>query len=546
MITTRSEKDVQAFHDLMDKYREPLTRYIKKTMGRSDLEEDVLQEVFTSAWESFHKAHGKETMRAWIFVIAANACKKVRRETFANTRRLKDLHQENRALINAFYESQQPDKIVMDKEQLHGMLNALDSLPAKLQIIFHDRYVEDKSALEIASEHKMSKRAVNKALAKIRRIVSDKTRNFLIAFLAFRLLHSGNTNAWDNTSARFQVADSLSNITPAAVETVADNAPQATETATVSAGTAASVVGSMATSVLMATVMPFLWLMSALIGGQVCGLAFVYNAPTIQIRRWLVRQLFYCYCGITAFFVYFLSIQSLILTKLEWQHDTHRMTFLACLVIFMLGMAYCHRTRKTYQKIRNDTRLFFFCTATQLSRFIHRGFIITSIVLVLALLPFLITIVITDYQNNLNMQQSDKNLFIITFFMATGCVWLYTHVSMFFLFRYFIAISQDSPATPSIRIPRMMAYFPGAHSVLRESAYIMAFAVLTLAPSLLHLVLVNTRPFGAAAELVCFSLCWLGILVGNTKRPQYRWYLIIPAFIVIVLMMIVLRSAIYE
>ncbi|WP_307795502.1 sigma-70 family RNA polymerase sigma factor [Actinacidiphila acididurans] len=64
----RDEDDVQ---DAWDRYGGELFGFVLKALGDRQLAEDVVQEVFVRAWQSFDPA--RASLRTWLFAIARNA-----------------------------------------------------------------------------------------------------------------------------------------------------------------------------------------------------------------------------------------------------------------------------------------------------------------------------------------------------------------------------------------------------------------------------------------------------------------------------------------
>ncbi len=91
---------------------------------------------------------------------------------------------------------------------------------------------------------------------------------------------------------------------PDRIEALAQKAITSYMAAPVAAGGISSVLGaalSLCFHILGNIVAPFAWLTFFLIGGRVFGKDSIDKAPTLHVRRWIVRQMALCYCGITLF-----------------------------------------------------------------------------------------------------------------------------------------------------------------------------------------------------------------------------------------------------
>ena len=332
---------------------------------------------------------------------------------------------------------------------------------------------------------------------------------------------------------------SFPEIAPVILETATNNASQITETTTIGTGAAATAVSSMP-SILMAVAMPFVWVMSVLLGGQACGLALVYHTPTIPLRRWLVKHLFYCYCAIVIAPFVFLT-GGWMMYHVHGFESRSIFTFVYNTCLILTVFVYLLVTNRKYRKIWNG-KITVITHFESLNQLIRKGFVGLAVILLVFFLIFVKMSILPSYQVSAASGEYDKCVFIaVTAFALIG-VMTCIHTSMFFLFRYYLTISTDDSAVYSAPTKKDSL----SYCLLWEIAYMTIFVILTLTPSLLHLFLKNTRPVCAIMELVGFSLCWGVVLSLNLKKPGYRWRLIISVFIVLVTIMATLRLTIYE
>lgn len=66
--------DERSFEQLVDRYREPLTAYVRSRVGDVGLSEDIAQEIFISALRSIRATERPIVFKPWIYAIARNAC----------------------------------------------------------------------------------------------------------------------------------------------------------------------------------------------------------------------------------------------------------------------------------------------------------------------------------------------------------------------------------------------------------------------------------------------------------------------------------------
>lgn len=66
--------DAESFAELYRSYRLPLTRYCKRIVGRQDLAEESVQEVFLRAYRARDRYKPTARFSTWIYRIARNYC----------------------------------------------------------------------------------------------------------------------------------------------------------------------------------------------------------------------------------------------------------------------------------------------------------------------------------------------------------------------------------------------------------------------------------------------------------------------------------------
>ena len=72
--------DEQAFASLLERYRDPVSRLVRSSLGpRSLWAEDVVQEVFVQVHRSAPTYEGRSSFRTWLYGIVVNLCRDHRR-----------------------------------------------------------------------------------------------------------------------------------------------------------------------------------------------------------------------------------------------------------------------------------------------------------------------------------------------------------------------------------------------------------------------------------------------------------------------------------
>lgn len=140
------------FSILIDKYYPKLMKfYIKLFVSRDDAQ-DIIQEVFIKVYKNLYKFNSKWAFNTWIYKIAVNTLKDVKKRKVINTAEL-DLERiaQNSSLQDSCIED------IHNKEIARIMLDSMDE---KLRTIMILRYYEELSLSEIGLIFNMSADAV--------------------------------------------------------------------------------------------------------------------------------------------------------------------------------------------------------------------------------------------------------------------------------------------------------------------------------------------------------------------------------------------------
>jgi RNA polymerase sigma-70 factor, ECF subfamily len=87
--------DRQAFEDLVNKYKQPVTNVIYRTLGDATEAEDLAQNVFVQVYKSADRYRATAKFTTWLFTIARNLClNEIRRRSRHRTESLDAPHPE--------------------------------------------------------------------------------------------------------------------------------------------------------------------------------------------------------------------------------------------------------------------------------------------------------------------------------------------------------------------------------------------------------------------------------------------------------------------
>ena len=165
LVNSWLQGDEQAFTALYERYRLPLFGYIHRLLpGRSDLVDDVFQQVWTKAATKLGSYKDQQKLLSWLFRIAHNLVM----DCFRNGEGYE--HQE---LLESFAsEAPQPDEELRAGELEAALQEAIVQLPSEQQAIVRQR-LEGVSFKDIASQSNIS---LNTALGRMHYAVINLRR----------------------------------------------------------------------------------------------------------------------------------------------------------------------------------------------------------------------------------------------------------------------------------------------------------------------------------------------------------------------------------
>lgn len=154
----------KATAEFVDRYSDDLYGYLSHRLWpRAELAEDLLQDVFLSAWASLHRYEGRSSLRNWLLGIARH---KVEAHYRKLLRASTPLDEEGGA-ETASGEPAVDDSLVAEQRQERAR-EVLAILPERYRAALLWRYWEDRPAAEIAARIGKTEKAVERLLARAR------------------------------------------------------------------------------------------------------------------------------------------------------------------------------------------------------------------------------------------------------------------------------------------------------------------------------------------------------------------------------------------
>lgn len=153
------------FKAVFDQNYQYILNYLFYLSGDVALAEDLTQDVFMQLWDKRLQVK-EDTVRPWLFTIARNCfLKNIRRQKY-------DL--KFRSVFIEDVENESPEYILEMKEFDKKLQDSLAGLPDKCRVVFLMNRIDGLSYREIADNHGVSIKAVEKQMSKALAILREK------------------------------------------------------------------------------------------------------------------------------------------------------------------------------------------------------------------------------------------------------------------------------------------------------------------------------------------------------------------------------------
>jgi len=168
-------KDRKATADFVSLYADAIYAYVRRRLiPRSDLADDIVQEVFVGAWDNLANFRGESSLRAWLLGIAKHKIEDYYRQRIRQAEVLASVDMDELEVPSAYQHSEE----LIDKRRVEDKIRAtLTTLPETYSLILLWRYWEKRSAREIAIALGRTEKAVERLLARARAQFRKKWNN---------------------------------------------------------------------------------------------------------------------------------------------------------------------------------------------------------------------------------------------------------------------------------------------------------------------------------------------------------------------------------
>jgi RNA polymerase sigma-70 factor (ECF subfamily) len=176
LVARARGKDVAAFEELLGRYDDKLYRLAMRFVRNENDAQEILQDVFLSAWRNLPGFEGRAQFGSWMYRVTVNAALMFLRARNRHPEVMLDdvepgvLNQAAEHSVHASSEdwSQRPDEQFQSEELRRHIQTAVDALPDGLRTVFLVRDVEGLSTEETAELLGLSLPAVKTRLHRAR------------------------------------------------------------------------------------------------------------------------------------------------------------------------------------------------------------------------------------------------------------------------------------------------------------------------------------------------------------------------------------------
>jgi RNA polymerase sigma-70 factor (ECF subfamily) len=175
LVARARAKDVAAFEELLARYEEKLYRLAMRFVRNENDAQEILQDVFLSAWRNLGGFEGRAQVGSWLYRVTVNAALMFLRSRNRHPEiAVEDVEPSllhagpGHAHHRGSDWTQQPDEQLQSEELRRHIQKAVDELPEGLRAVFLVRDVEGLSTEETAELLDLSLPAVKTRLHRAR------------------------------------------------------------------------------------------------------------------------------------------------------------------------------------------------------------------------------------------------------------------------------------------------------------------------------------------------------------------------------------------
>jgi RNA polymerase sigma-70 factor (ECF subfamily) len=158
----------KTFESLFNLHYQDLKRFVFYKTQDIDMAEDIVQETFVVLWDNCSNVELSK-VKSYLYTVASNL--------FFNIKKHEKVVSNYNSLNQNTSTKITPEFLLIEKEYLEKIENAIGELPAKQKEVFLLNRIEKKKYKEIAEELGISVKAVEKRMHLALKIMRDKIGN---------------------------------------------------------------------------------------------------------------------------------------------------------------------------------------------------------------------------------------------------------------------------------------------------------------------------------------------------------------------------------
>lgn len=173
VVEAVQQGDPFAFREWVERHHHWVRGAVIGVLGDSDRVDDVVQQVWTTAWQRIDSLRDVATWRSWLYRIARNAALDAGREE--SRRRDRKTREAVRSATKAVMV--QPSMQLSGQDNGQAIRSAIQALPALYREPFVLRHINDWSYAQIAEVLEMPVDTVETRLVRARRLLREALKD---------------------------------------------------------------------------------------------------------------------------------------------------------------------------------------------------------------------------------------------------------------------------------------------------------------------------------------------------------------------------------
>jgi RNA polymerase sigma-70 factor (ECF subfamily) len=182
LIERINQKDRRAFHDLFNEFYNSLVSFSTRYVGRLDVAEDIVQELFVKLWETERKYLSPAGLKTFLYTSAKHASLDWLKHKVVEEKYLSMLGGESEDDL---------DLKIMEEELYRTLLQVVDELPRRCREIFN-LHLQGKKNEEIATLLDLSILTVKTQKKKALRYIKERMGKLYILLVMLHILEAGH------------------------------------------------------------------------------------------------------------------------------------------------------------------------------------------------------------------------------------------------------------------------------------------------------------------------------------------------------------------